>query len=486
MDHIDVAVVGAGPTGLALAAELRLAGASCRVLERRTEEPNLTRAFAVHARTLELLDGRGLADALIPRGIRVTSVTPVPGASLDLSSLDTPYQMILIVPQSGTERLLEQRARELGAEISRGAEVVGLTQDADGVTLELAGAAPVRARYVVGTDGAHSAVRRLIGVDFAGAQYSTHIMLADVRLGRPPAETLFGATTVDGLTLFVPFGDGWFRAIVWDRTRDRVPLDEPITLDELRDAFRRIAGDDFDMGEPRWRTRFLSERRQARHYRVGRVFLAGDAAHVHSPLGGQGMNTGIQDALNLGWKLGAAVAGRASDGLLDSYEAERHPVGAAVLALTDSFNKLVMSGSQAGLALRRTLIRTALRLPPARRALAARVSGIGLRYPRPSGAHPRTGRRMPHSGEDGRAVYDALRAGRFVLVDRVGGTAVDRAADWSDRVTPVRLPARAGAPDVTLVRPDGYVAWAGRAAAVATDLVPALKDWCGPALTGRR
>ena len=161
------------------------------------------------------------------------------------------------------------------------------------------------AAYVVGTDGAHSAVRRLVGVDFAGEQYATHIMLADVRLARPPGETLFGATTTEGLVLFVPFGDGWFRAIAWDRTREDVPLAEPVTFDELRGAFRRIAGDDYGMGEPRWSTRFLSERRQARRYRAGRVFLAGDAAHVHSPVGGQGMNTGIGDAMNLGWKLAA-------------------------------------------------------------------------------------------------------------------------------------------------------------------------------------
>jgi 2-polyprenyl-6-methoxyphenol hydroxylase-like FAD-dependent oxidoreductase len=481
MDHVDIAVVGAGPTGLALAAELRLAGATCRVLERRATEPNLTRAFAVHARTLELLDGRGLADDLIPRGIRVERVTPAPGADLDLSTLDSPYGMVLIVPQNGTEDLLERRARELGAEIVRGAEVVGLAQDDDGVTLDLADGGQVRARYVVGTDGAHSAVRRLVGVDFVGEQYQTHIMLADVQLGRPPAETLFGATTVDGLTLFVPFGDGWFRAIVWDRRRDRVPLDEPVTRAELRDAFRRIAGDDFDLGEPRWRTRFLSERRQARHYRVGRVFLAGDAAHVHSPVGGQGMNTGIQDALNLGWKLGAAVAGRAPDGLLDTYEAERHPVGAAVLAITDAFTKLVLSGSRAGLAVRRAIIRTVLHLPPARRAVAGRISGLRVRYPRPAGAHPSTGRRLPHSGDDGRAVYDALRAGRFVLVDR-GGDATGRAAGWADRLTPVRRPARSGAPEATLVRPDGYVAWAGRAA----DLAAALPAWCGPAAAVRR
>ena len=192
MNDVDVAIVGAGPTGLALAGELALAGVSCAVYERRAEEPNLTRAFAVHARTLELLDARGLADRLLPRGLRVQSVSPAPGASLDLTILPGRYPQLLIVPQSGTELLLEERARELGVPIHRGAEVVGLVQDDDRVRLELRGPdgpTTVTAAYVVGTDGAHSAVRRLVGVDFAGEQYATHIMLADVRLARPPGET---------------------------------------------------------------------------------------------------------------------------------------------------------------------------------------------------------------------------------------------------------------------------------------------------------
>src|SRR4051812_46190094 len=232
MEDVDVTVVGAGPTGLALACELRLAGVSCRVLERRTDEPNITRAFAVHARTLELLDARGLGDELVPQGIVVREVQPAPGATLSLAALPTRYPMVLIVPQSGTEKMLARRARELGAQIVTGAEVVGLDQDGDGVTLSLADGRTTRSAYAVGTDGAHSAVRRLIGVDFVGKQYQTHILLADVTLSRPPKETLFGVSTHRGLVLFVPFGDGWFRAIVWDRTREDVPLDEPVTLAE--------------------------------------------------------------------------------------------------------------------------------------------------------------------------------------------------------------------------------------------------------------
>jgi 2-polyprenyl-6-methoxyphenol hydroxylase-like FAD-dependent oxidoreductase len=480
MHDVAVAIVGAGPTGLALACELRLAGVTCRVLERRTDEPNVTRAFAVHARTLELLDARGLADRLLQRGVPVSRVQPTPGATLDLTRIGSRYPMVLIVAQSGTERLLRERAAELGAEIVHGAEVVGLGQDDDGVRLDVAGASgrhTVRAAYVVGADGAHSEVRGLLGVDFVGTQYETHIILADVPLTRPPGDALFGRGNTDGLVLVVPFGDGWFRAIVWDRAREQVGLDEPVTLAELRDAFGRIAGEDFGMGEPRWRSRFLSERRQAREYRVGRVFLAGDAAHVHSPVGGQGMNTGIQDAMNLGWKLAATLRGWGRPGLLDTYQQERHPVGASVLAMTDALNKLVLSYSRVGSALRRAAIRTALWFPPFQRELTGRLTGIGIHYDAPAGSHPWTGRRMPDLFDvDRTRVYESLRAGRFVLVSHAGAPAVN---GWSDRVVTVSVEPTAKTPAAVLVRPDGYVAWASREPSD-DDVRAALRQWCGP------
>jgi len=483
MNSADVLVVGAGPTGLALACELALAGVKCRLLERRSEEPNITRAFAVHARTLELLDARGLAEEVLRHGVPVRTIAPVPGASLDLAVLDSRYPMIFIAPQSGTERVLRARAEQLGVEIVRDSEVVGIEQDGTGVRVEVGGARPrtERARYVVGCDGAHSAVRRMIGVDFAGTQYETHILLADVRLTEPPAEAMFARTNTDGAVIAVPFGDGWFRVIAWDRQRDRVPLAEPVTLAEMQDAFRRIAGSDLGMGRPRWSTRFLSERRQAARYRVGRVFLAGDAAHVHSPLGGQGMNTGIQDAMNLGWKLAAAVHGTAAPWLLDSYAEERHPVGEQVLRLTDTFNRLVLGQSKVRNLVQALAIRTILRFPRTRRAMAERLSGIGVRYPaRSGGGHAWAGRRMPDLDCAGTRLYEHLRDGRFVLVTREPLALGDGPA-----VPVVRCPALDG-PAMVLVRPDGYVAWASDRMPATPRVPDAIAEWCGrPVRLGR-
>jgi len=470
VDTADVVVVGSGPTGLMLACELALGGTTVRLLEERTDTPNITRAFAVHARTLELLDARGLADDLLPRGVPVHEVAPPGGLELDLRELPTRFGMVLIVPQSGTEKVLQARADELGVEIVRGAEVTGLTQDGDGVAVECASGETVRAPYVVGCDGAHSAVRRLVGIDFVGKQYETHILLADVRLDRPPSETLAGVANEKGVVLVIPFGDGWFRAIVWDRLREQAPLSEPVTEQEMRDAFGRIASDDYGMTEMRWSSRFLSERRQARHYRSGRVFLAGDAAHVHSPLGGQGMNTGIGDAMNLGWKLAAAVRGSAPRWLLDSYEDERHRVGADVLRLTDVFNQLVLGNSKPRRLLRSAVIGAVTRVPRGRRLLGERLSGIGIAYPRQRGDDWMVGRRMPDIVCDGKRVYELLREAKFVLV-----TATPVKMDRPDIVHAVDN--HPELPDAVLVRPDSYVAWASERLPDASELAAAVNHW---------
>jgi 2-polyprenyl-6-methoxyphenol hydroxylase-like FAD-dependent oxidoreductase len=468
VDAPDVIVVGAGPTGLMLACELALGGVSVQLFEERTDVPNITRAFAVHARTLELFDARGMADTIMSRGVPVYDVAPPGGAVIDFRTLPTKFGMLLVVPQSGTEAVLAERADALGVPIVRGATVVGLSQDDDGVTVELGSGETMRTKYVVGCDGAHSAVRRMVGIEFAGKQYETHILLADVALTRAPQDQLSGLTNERGAVLMIPFGDGWFRAIAWNRLREQAPLSEPVTLDEIRDAFLRIAGDDRGMTEMRWSSRFLSERKQAERYRSGRVFLAGDAAHVHSPLGGQGMNTGIGDAMNLGWKLAATLRGTAPPWLLDSYEGERHPVGEAVLQLTDAFHQLVLGRTKAQRLLQTLLIGTLTRIPPTKRLIAERLTQLGIAYPRGRQDHSMVGKRMPDI--DGTAVYERLRDGAFVLVT---ATAVD-VAPRPPLVCVVER--RPRLPAAVLVRPDGYVAWAADNTA---NLEAALQRWLG-------
>src|SRR6266516_4216938 len=376
----EVLIVGAGPTGLMLAGDLAAAGVDVRILERRAEESNLTRAFAVHARTLELLDMRGIADELVAQGIQLPEVRTHLGTGeivLDLRHPDSRFPYTLIVRQARTEALLEKRVRGLGVEIRSGAEVTDLRQDADGVTVTVNGDRTERASYVVGCDGAHSAVRRLLGVRFSGRSYDTRIMLADARFDRDLPLAVNPFVGRDGVVLLPPYGDGWYRATIWDRTRQDIPLDQPVDIDEVRDSIRRIAGDDLGLAELSWSTRFLSERRQAEQYRVGRVFLAGDAAHVHSPLGAMGMSTGIQDAANLSWKLVATVRGWAPSWLLDSYQSERHPAGRTALRLTDLMMRLAVAPAPVRL-LRSVLVPTIMKQHRVSDALRRTISGLGI------------------------------------------------------------------------------------------------------------
>jgi 2-polyprenyl-6-methoxyphenol hydroxylase-like FAD-dependent oxidoreductase len=363
----EVLIVGAGPTGLLLAGDLAAAGVAVTVLERRAQESELSRAFAVHARTLEALDSRGLADELIATGHTVSRIGLFDPVDLDLSRLPSRFPFLLVTPQHHTERLLERRARELGVHINGGSEVTGVRQDADRVELDVRmadGSVQVRrGSYAVGADGVHSAVRRALGLPFPGRSVLRSVMLADVRLADPPADILRANASKEGFAFIAPFGDGWFRIIAWNR-EDQVPDSEPVGLEEVRGVTRQALGTDFGMHDPRWMSRFHNDERQVPRYRSGRVFLAGDAAHVHSPAGGQGMNTRMQDAANLGWKLAAVVRGWADDALLDTYHAERYPVGRRVVRMSHG------------------LLRVGLLQPgPLRRSLALAGTALGRLRP---------------------------------------------------------------------------------------------------------
>jgi 2-polyprenyl-6-methoxyphenol hydroxylase-like FAD-dependent oxidoreductase len=432
-------IAGAGPTGLLLAGDLATAGVDVTVLERRAGESNLTRAFAVHARTLEQFDARGIADEVVATGTVVRRLRLFNRISLDLSGLPSRFPYVLITPQYNVERILEERAVKAGARIVRGSAVTGLRQDDGGVELRTEDAT-YAADYVVGADGAHSGVRQALGLDFPGRAVVRSLMLADVRLAEPPAEAITVAAVGSAFAFVAPFGDGWYRVFAWNREH-QVADSTPLTLDEVRDTTRQAFGTDFGMGECRWLSRFHSDERQVERYRTGRVFLAGDAAHVHSPAGGQGMNTGLQDAANLGWKLAATAAGWAPDGLLDSYQQERHAIGRLVLRTSGGIIRLALLESRAARVGRDVLAGLALHVPAVQRRATGTVSGVGIDYPHA----PRQGDvPLGHT-----RLYELLRAGRHVLL---GPSAP---AGYDDRLI------HAAHDHYVLVRPDGYTAWAG-------------------------
>ncbi|WP_130799335.1 FAD-dependent oxidoreductase [Streptomyces otsuchiensis] len=476
LQDTDIAVVGAGPTGLLLAGDLAAAGHRVTLIERR--EPgrsHLTRAFGVHTRTLELLDTRGLADRLVDTGTRLTDLRLFGGLSLRLDRARSRFPYLLVTPQYELERLLEERAREAGAHLVHSTELTGLAQDSGGVTLRLRrtdgssppGGSTLRAAYAVGADGHRSAVRRALGQPFPGVSLVRSMVLADVRLLEEPGQLLTVRGFRDAFAFIAPFGDGYHRVFAWEREQDR-PDDAPVDLAEVRDTVWQAHGTDYGMYDARWLSRFHCDERQVPQYRTGRVFLAGDAAHVHSPAGGQGMNTGLQDAANLGWKLGAALTGAAgSEALLDSYHEERHPVGARVLRGSGALIRMATASGPVGVA-RRTAATTLLSgLPPLRRRAVARLNGLDVRYPAPRGAHRLVGQRAEDVPlHDGRRLHEMLRRGRFVLVTPEGARE-DAApgvvlAHWED-------PARR---DQWLVRPDGYLAWAADSATARPPLVP--------------
>lgn len=379
---------------------------------------------------------------------------------MDFGALDTAFPFTLALPQVRTEQLLEQRAREAGARIARGQRVVGLVQDADGVTLTVdgpGGGRSVRAGYVVGCDGTRSTVRTAAGIDFPGTDSVKWGWLGDVRLDEPPQNRVLSVDGPNGNMIVVPLPNGLYRLVGNDPSGDGVRNPDELTLDEMRSVVTRIAGTDFGMRDPVWFSRFGNAARLAATYRQGRVLLAGDAAHMHYAAGGVGLNVGVQDATNLGWKLAAVAIGEAPDSLLDTYHQERHPVGVDLLLHTRAQNELMTAYSMEGQALRTVLGELIATVPDFSRALAERLSGLDVHYP--AAGHPLLGRRVPDlEFHDGTRLFPLLRAGRSVLLDLTGKAAEpDTKAVWHSAI-----PARhyQGWSDVEriLVRPDGHAA----------------------------
>jgi 2-polyprenyl-6-methoxyphenol hydroxylase-like FAD-dependent oxidoreductase len=491
MQEFDVIVVGGGPVGLTLAGELRLAGLQVAVVERRRERVQQSRALTLHGRTLEMLGLRGLAGRFLARGMKIPqghfAVLPT---RLDFSVFETDHPYTLFIPQAVTEQLLEERALELGVEILRGVEVRELRTSTEDVTLQAVREdqpLQMRARYVVGADGARSIVRQQAGIDFAGVPATRTLCLADVVLAHPPAQQVYAGCNAAGLMMVAPLGDGrHHRIVLMDAEHGGIPLAEPVTLEEIATSAQRIAGIDFGPRDAIWLSRFADETRLAAQYRQGRILLAGDAAHIHMPAGGQGMNVGMQDAMNLGWKLAAVLRGEAPDALLDSYHHERHPVGEALYNNTLAQTALMSQFDPRGLALR-DAVSQLIRSPEANRMLASQLSGFGVTYDvalttLPAGL-PRglslaagwTGRRLPDqplrldnngNSNDIPTLHQQLHSGQWLWWDlSPSGAAVVQpdglpARTRVLRAHPVQAMAELVGIHALLVRPDGYADFA--------------------------
>jgi rifampicin monooxygenase len=472
---VDVIVAGGGPTGSMLAGELRLSGVAVVVLEKEAEPTGHARALGLHVRSIEVMDQRGLLERFLAHGRQY----PVGGffGGIDKPAperLDTAHPYVLGIPQNVTERLLDEHAVELGAETSRGTELVGLSQDDEGVTAELADGRQLRSRYLVGCDGGRSTVRKLLGVAFPGEPSRVDRLLGELEVAAPPETLASVAAEVPAPLLRfgpTPHAEGVYRFVM---RAEEVAEDRtvPPTLEEFKQRLRTLAGTDLGLHSPRWLTRFGDATRLAERYRVGRVLLAGDAAHIHPPMGGQGLNLGIQDAFNLGWKLAGAVNGWAPDGLLDTYHTERHPVAADVLDNTRAQAEL-LSPEPGAQAVRR-LLAELMDFEDVNRYLIEKITAIGIRYDF-GDDHPLVGRRLRDVGLERGRLYALMHGGRGLLLDQTGRLSV---ADWADRVDRVVDVSEELDVPAVLLRPDGHVAWVGQDQA---DLVSQLRRWFGAA-----
>ena len=495
MTEHAVVIAGGGPTGLMLAGELALAGVDVAIVERRASQdlPG-SRAGGLHSRTIEILDQRGIADRFLSEG-QVVQVGQFSGVPLDISDFPTRHPYSLGLWQNHIERILAGWVGELTVTIYRGREVTGFAQDDTGVDVELSDGQSLRAEYLVGCDGGRSLVRKAAGIEFPGWDPTTSALIAEVEMAEEPelgirqdALGIHGLGRVeyeirDGEVVYADSGP--VRVMV---TEEHVgPASEP-TLRDLSEALIAVYGTDYGIHSPTWISRFTDMTRQAAAYRDGRVLLAGDAAHVHSPDGGQGLQTGVQDAVNLGWKLAQVVNRTSPESLLDTYHAERHPVAARVLRTTMAHVALRRPDERTE-ALRDTIAEL-LRADEPRRRFAAMMSGLDIHYDLGEG-HPLLGRRMPDldlvTADGPLRVFTLLHDARPVLLNlgEPGGFDI---TPWADRVQLIdakyvgtwELPALGAvtAPTAVLIRPDGYVAWVGDLTQLG--LADALTTWFGP------
>jgi 3-(3-hydroxy-phenyl)propionate hydroxylase len=479
-----VVIAGGGPTGMMLAAELALARVDVAIVERRpNQDLEGSRAGGLHSRTIEVLDQRGVADRFLTQG-KVMQVAGFAMIPLDISDFPTRHPYGLALFQDRIEQILATWVGELLVPIYREREVTGFQQDETGVDVELSDGSSLRAKYLVGCDGGRSLIRKKAGIDFPGWDPSTSYLIAE---GRMSGEPEWGMRRDDkGIHGLANLGDGKRVRVV--SSEQHVRQNEQPTLDDLREALIAAYGTDYGIHDVTWLSRFTDMARQAASYRERRVLLAGDAAHVHAPSGGQGLNIGVQDAANLGWKLAQVVKGTSPESLLDTYQAERHPIGARVLRITMAQTAL-NRGDERTKALHETLSEL-LSMDEPRKRYAAMMSGLDLRYDFGAG-HPLLGRRMPDLDlvtESGpRRVFTLLHDARPVLLNFEAPAAFD-ITPWLGRVQWIdaryagawELPVlgAVAAPSAVLIRPDGYVAWAGDG----TDrgLREALTTWFGP------
>ncbi|MBB3918387.1 FAD-dependent monooxygenase [Rhizobium fabae] len=495
MTEHAVVISGAGPTGLTLAGELALAGIDVAIVERRPDQALFgTRAGGLSARTLEVFDQRGIVDRFLAAG-QIAQVTGFAVTRLDISDIPTRHNYGLALRQKHIERILAGWVGELSVPIYRGRDVTSFAEDGAGVTVELSDGTSLRARYLVGCDGGRSLIRKAAGIAFDGWDATSGNILAEVEMAEEPSlgvhRTALGIYAFgreeyeirDGKVIFA--SEGPIGVMVPDKNPGATA--EP-TLDDLKQALIAAFGTDYGIHGLKWISRFTDMSRQAAAYRKGRIFLAGDAAHVHSPVGGQGLNTGVQDAVNLGWKLARVLKGQSPDALLDTYHAERHPVGARVLRTTMA--QVALQRADDRTEALRDIMMELLGMDEPRKRIAAEMSGLAIHYDLGQG-HPLLGRRMPDldltSSDGPTRVFTLLHNARPVLLVLDGSGSFD-ITPWSDDIMLVHarydglweLPALGpvSAPSAVLIRPDGYVAWVGDG--TKDGLEDAMNTWFGP------